>query len=404
MPQRHKRRSSGKVKKANRPCTYELGYVRQDLYACRKCTEEADGRLSAFCAGCRHTCHSDHIDQVFELYTKRSFRCDCGNKRCRNTCLLQPEKDDINVGNERTYSHNFEGRYCRCDREYDYTKPMAQCAMCEDWFHEECYRTDSRARGGESHPFTTDYEFICRDCVKSLPLLAEYYETLHAWNKPSDIKQWRAARLKKGCVRPKAANPSSKPGTLDLLWKPGFRINLCRCVECSEMYRSASALYLTDRNDFVNVVEEDMSDVFNDKPDEEIVDDVDLLEIGNGNGNGVQIEEDDEDVIEISKVHKRLQSHNNQRQRSIYDGERIPRKPVEMTPAEPSVPPEVSPHLVPEQVESIRQRIFDYLGRSIDKNGGRLNDDEVLTFISDLKAEVLATYTQKLDKHLPLTN
>lgn len=370
--------------------------MRQDLYACRKCTEQANGRYSGFCAGCRQSCHSDHPDEVFELYTKRAFRCDCGNKRARNICKLQPDKDDVNVGNERTYSHNFDSRYCRCDREYDYNLPMAQCAMCEDWFHEECYKTDSRRRGNETQPYSTEYELTCKDCVKTLPVLAEYYESLHAWTKQSNLRVWQEARLKKGCIRPKTASVSMKAGSIDYMWRPGFRIFLCRCADCSEMYRSANCLYITDRSDFVNVVPEDDLDVFNDKPDEEVVDDDDggadneeegmpssnINDEDDGDGDG----DGDGDVLMMKPAPK-------QRQRSVFDGDRIPRKPVEIA----EDPVELQSRLNPDSVNSIRDRIFSFLNENIDKNGGKLNREEVLVYISDLKADLLATFRQKLD-------
>lgn len=47
-------------------------------------------------------------------------------------------KDSIN--NKNHYNHNFKGLYCTCRKPYpdpDDSQPdeMAQCVLCEDWFH-----------------------------------------------------------------------------------------------------------------------------------------------------------------------------------------------------------------------------------------------------------------------------
>jgi len=52
-------------------------------------------------------------------------------------------KEPLNDGNK--YNHNFNGKYCVCDRPYpetratsgetdeEYDEDMIQCAICEDW-------------------------------------------------------------------------------------------------------------------------------------------------------------------------------------------------------------------------------------------------------------------------------
>lgn len=79
--------------------------------------------------------------KVLELWTKRNFRCDCGNSKFREfSCKLSPNKDVENI--ENSYNHNFNGLYCTCNRPYpdpdlQEQEEMIQCCMCEDWFHEE---------------------------------------------------------------------------------------------------------------------------------------------------------------------------------------------------------------------------------------------------------------------------
>lgn len=67
------------------------GYLsRQALYSCLTCcpVEGAGGRAGV-CLGCSLHCHSSHT--LVELYTKRNFRCDCGNSKfVMATCKLAP--------------------------------------------------------------------------------------------------------------------------------------------------------------------------------------------------------------------------------------------------------------------------------------------------------------------------
>lgn len=76
-----------------------------------------------------------------ELWTKRNFRCDCGNSKFGEFfCKLSPNKDVENI--ENSYNHNFKGLYCTCGRPFpdpdaEEQLEMIQCCVCEDWFHEE---------------------------------------------------------------------------------------------------------------------------------------------------------------------------------------------------------------------------------------------------------------------------
>lgn len=152
-------------------CTYEQGYVRrQALYACKTCV--MPGSLPAgICLACSYACHEGH--DLYELYTKRNFRCDCGNSRFppANPCRLCPEKDGSNMGN--SYNHNFQGLYCTCQRPYpdpddDVADVMLQCVMCEDWYH-------GRHLGGEV-PGNRDYsEVTCPGCMDQHPFLWCYF-------------------------------------------------------------------------------------------------------------------------------------------------------------------------------------------------------------------------------------
>jgi len=49
------------------------------------------------------------------------------------------EKGSVNEDNK--YNHNFDGKYCKCERPYpdpdgeSDEDEMIQCVVCEDWYH-----------------------------------------------------------------------------------------------------------------------------------------------------------------------------------------------------------------------------------------------------------------------------
>ncbi|CAO1627521.1 unnamed protein product [Parajaminaea phylloscopi] len=174
-------------------CTYEKGYIRQPLWACRDCNG------INVCAGCSVGCHADH--DLVELFAKRGSRCDCGaalsqdSKPCRlRTAPLNfvPEND----GN--TYTKNHQGHFCYCSRGWTYdpleeSECMFQCLVCEEWFHESCtslrpakmLQQASGQDGGEDRlgeltgppPLISHENFdslICDHCVRSHPILHHY--------------------------------------------------------------------------------------------------------------------------------------------------------------------------------------------------------------------------------------
>jgi len=63
-------------------CTYEKGYITQEIYICITCTMEKNS-ITGMCVGCSYKCHENH--DVRNLHFKRNFRCDCGNSNyCNN--------------------------------------------------------------------------------------------------------------------------------------------------------------------------------------------------------------------------------------------------------------------------------------------------------------------------------
>lgn len=101
-------------------CTYDRGYIKQPVYACRTCGG------GGVCAHCSLGCHAEH--DLVELFHRRRFRCDCGTSgmaRLRTSAdsdeaqvppcqLRRPRFAPAN--DENRYSKNFQGEFCYCER------------------------------------------------------------------------------------------------------------------------------------------------------------------------------------------------------------------------------------------------------------------------------------------------
>ncbi|KAJ8288921.1 hypothetical protein COCON_G00015800 [Conger conger] len=156
-------------------CSYPQGYVkRQALYACNTCTPSGT-EPAGICLGCSYKCHDGH--DLFELYTKRNFRCDCGNEKFGEfKCKLYPGKDGLNTNNK--YNHNFYGLYCTCKRPYPDSEDqildeMIQCIVCEDWLH-------SKHLGCAEEECVELQEMVCESCMNKAPFLWTYASHLAA--------------------------------------------------------------------------------------------------------------------------------------------------------------------------------------------------------------------------------
>ena len=83
-------------------CTYHFeGYKkRQALYSCLTCVKDPQDQAkgAGFCLACSYHCHEQC--ELVELYTKRSFRCDCGNSKMTNSCKLANDKSQQNEKNK----------------------------------------------------------------------------------------------------------------------------------------------------------------------------------------------------------------------------------------------------------------------------------------------------------------
>ncbi|XP_020251424.1 putative E3 ubiquitin-protein ligase UBR7 [Asparagus officinalis] len=156
-------------------CTYPNGYMkRQAIFSCLTCVPNGSAGV---CTACSLVCHDGH--EMVELWTKRKFRCDCGNSKFGEvSCKLCPIKDSENADN--SYNHNFKGSYCTCGRPYpdpeaEEQVEMIQCCICEDWFHENHLGLDSVneiPRDEEDEPLYDEY--ICQECSLNCSFLDLY--------------------------------------------------------------------------------------------------------------------------------------------------------------------------------------------------------------------------------------
>lgn len=201
-------------------CTYTKGYIsRQALYSCATCFDGTDN-VAAICLACSLECHKNH--DMFELYTKRNYRCDCGNSKFKSDfeCKFmdkQTQKAPLNENNK--YNHNFSGRYCTCNKRYppeegddsaESKDEMLQCIVCEDWYH-------TKHLGATDMP-TKFEELICKSCVDELDFV-HYYRDVEAssesTDEPSGLKSGEHTELsddkESSEIDSKTSAPKSEP-------------------------------------------------------------------------------------------------------------------------------------------------------------------------------------------------
>lgn len=237
----------------DRNCTYNKGYIRQALYACKTCCAQKNIRAGV-CLACSFHCHEGH--ELVELYTKRNFKCDCGNSKFGSkVCNL--EKSKLATNTENKYNQNFDGVYCICARPYpdpenENNDVMLQCVLCEDWYH-------SKHLECKDIPGDDAYEeLVCAGCMKKHDFLWRYAAKYSIIQK-SDVlsengeKLLDVESLPKGCTMP-AKNQEAQTGSC--FWLEGWRTFLCNCESCKKMYKEQDILFLLDPKDSVQAYEE----------------------------------------------------------------------------------------------------------------------------------------------------
>ncbi|XP_068608193.1 putative E3 ubiquitin-protein ligase UBR7 [Brachionichthys hirsutus] len=276
-------------------CSYPQGYVkRQAVFACNTCTPNA-AEPAGVCLACANNCHDGH--DIFELYTKRHFCCDCGNNKFGDfKCQLIPDKDDENVRNR--YNHNFSGCYCTCDRPYPDTddqanEEMIQCVVCEDWLH-------SRHLGCTVVEPEELQEMVCEACMNKAPFLWTYAahfavppvigppqegeevndeensEQICGTASPSTSAEQTKKEMenkRSPCKRPRVEMTGSPSQTTlekvscrlrelqvqcpetprrgAVFWPYSWRSELCTCMSCKKAYVAADVQFLMDQSDTI---------------------------------------------------------------------------------------------------------------------------------------------------------
>eukprot|EP00053_Salpingoeca_punica_P014048 m.127522 g.127522 ORF g.127522 m.127522 type:complete len:367 (-) comp16367_c0_seq2:1831-2931(-) len=245
-------------------CTYPHGYVgRQPLWSCLTCRTESGGVVAGVCLACSLHCHDGH--ELQELWTKRNFRCDCGNSRFAADfkCHLQP-KEKAQDNDKNSYNQNFEGLYCVCHRPYpdpedkSNDQDMAQCVVCEDWFHAN--RCDANHPQLTLLPSDSTDSLICASCVEKSPLLW-HYEHLRVTDPSASAEPSSAASARpqqqslaaSSCQRPQRL--SDNPLREAIVFR-NLRTSLCTCNTCQEEMKAQNILFLLDSEDTIAAFEE----------------------------------------------------------------------------------------------------------------------------------------------------
>ncbi|EGW34235.1 uncharacterized protein SPAPADRAFT_49293 [Spathaspora passalidarum NRRL Y-27907] len=187
-------------------CTYELGELRQPVFACLTCSRQNDDTPIGVCYSCSIQCHASH--DIVELFSKRGFVCDCGTTRMSKThngaCKLRrhghklerrlsissnssAKELELNAedipSSSNSYNQNYRGTFCDCQEQYnpaEETGDMLQCYFgfeCgEDWYHDRCIMgidksAVSKTDNGEEpklkyFPNLVDFDvFVCWKCI-----------------------------------------------------------------------------------------------------------------------------------------------------------------------------------------------------------------------------------------------
>lgn len=229
-------------------CTYEAGPLTQNVFLCRTCSSSS-GHPVAVCFGCSFDCHVDH--DIVELWKKRDIRCDCGTQPLEPCRLRQDgtKKMPRNESNVYVPKHNFEGKFCWCDRTYEYEDDvvMLQCSMCTDWFHEKCILDEWKSSSSSSHPLVDsehqcliedveDALLVCRDCMNpSLVAYATKWDLKHHL-KEEEEEELPARVATDVCIAPSSLeSPATAMNTTFFVGT--FRECLCTCPKCQVLWR-----------------------------------------------------------------------------------------------------------------------------------------------------------------------
>ncbi|KAI7690429.1 Putative E3 ubiquitin-protein ligase UBR7 [Sarcoptes scabiei] len=234
--------------------------TRQALYACLTCSETVgNGEPAGICLPCSEECHKDH--ELFELYSKRDFVCDCGNPKFGDLkCKLFP-KIYKNEGNK--YNQNFKGLYCTCHKPYTFEdEEMFQCLICEDWFHV------SHLNHSPPEEWT---EMVCEACVSKHEFMFFYDESgILKSDKNLEVEEYlnylkqnpKRKKIQECIYDPLKQSVQSKLDFDEIkqahtkhfktIYLPiDWRTKICNCFDCTKMYQDQGLAFILDPFDMV---------------------------------------------------------------------------------------------------------------------------------------------------------
>uniref|UniRef100_A0A3B5A6J3 Ubiquitin protein ligase E3 component n-recognin 7 (putative) n=1 Tax=Stegastes partitus TaxID=144197 RepID=A0A3B5A6J3_9TELE len=243
-------------------CSYSGGYVkRQAVFACNTCTPSG-AEPAGVCLACANKCHDGH--DIFELYTKRNFRCDCGNSKFGDfQCQLTPVKDEENVNNH--YNHNFRGCYCTCDRPYPDTDDQVVFYLGKIYGLYFCHLGCAMVEPEELQ------EMVCEACMNKAPFLWTYAAhfvdvedeepSRSGDEEPSPCKRTheemtasptKATTKSVECkLKELQARGRERLRQGAVFWPYSWRLGLCTCTSCKRAYVAAGVHFLMDQSDTI---------------------------------------------------------------------------------------------------------------------------------------------------------
>lgn len=226
------------------------------------------------------------------MYTKRNFKCDCGNSKFNqsNPCKLQPNKDALNDLNK--YNHNFKGLFCTCNRPYpeesepaeetelntsqnntsteENSDEMVQCTICEDWYHvNHLLGNDLFPIKEEESDEESEQDVICHCCMENNKYL--WYYLGYIAIKIQKETENTIVDIETNNTEPEQINEETcllkkyklKFKDLDLektnqacCFLAGWRSALCKCTDCLELYKFKQVEFLINPNDTIKYYEE----------------------------------------------------------------------------------------------------------------------------------------------------
>ena len=166
-----------------------------------------------FCVACMLHCHEGH--EVYELYSKLDFRCDCGNNKMPFSCQIdgsmgpaaetpvQPTTNQMmlstgtsnqrasnvetlivqqelvatddggksHTNTDNVYNQTFFDIYCICKKPHEaelIDNYMIQCFHCEDWFHNQHLLPPMLTK-----QLDDDFILICRSCLPKIGTVSQ---------------------------------------------------------------------------------------------------------------------------------------------------------------------------------------------------------------------------------------